>query len=50
MHVHLVSMEIQALMARVFDSFDYESTLLGLVSGDADPIPEINIWSNTLNQ
>jgi peptide/nickel transport system substrate-binding protein len=47
MHVHLVSMEFQALMARVFDSFDYESTLLGLVSGDADPNPEINVWTST---
>ena len=47
MHVQLVSMEFQALMARVFDSFDYESTLLGLVSGDADPNPEINVWTST---
>ena len=46
MHVHLVSMEFQAIMARVFDSFDYESTLLGLVSGDADPNPEINVWTS----
>jgi peptide/nickel transport system substrate-binding protein len=47
MHIHLVSMEFQALMARVFDSLDYESTLLGLVSGDADPNPEINVWTST---
>lgn len=47
MRVDLVSMEFQAIMARVFDSFDYESTLLGLVSGDADPNPEINVWTST---
>jgi len=47
MHVQLVSMEFQALMARVFDSFNYEATLLGLVSGDADPNPEINVWTST---
>jgi peptide/nickel transport system substrate-binding protein len=47
MHVQLVSVEFQALMARVFDSFDYESTILGLVSGDADPNPEINVWTST---
>jgi peptide/nickel transport system substrate-binding protein len=47
MRVHLVSMEFQALMGRVFDSFDYEATLLGLVSGDADPNPEINVWTST---
>jgi peptide/nickel transport system substrate-binding protein len=46
MHVHLVSVEFQALMTRVFDSFDYESSLLGLVSGDADPNPEINVWTS----
>lgn len=45
--VHLVAMEFQALMTRVFDSLDYESTLLGLVSGDADPNPEINVWTST---
>ena len=47
MRVNLVSMEFQAIMTRVFDSFDYESTLLGLVSGDADPNPEINVWTST---
>lgn len=45
--VDLVSMEFQALLARVTDSFDYEATLLGLVSGDADPNPEINVWTST---
>jgi peptide/nickel transport system substrate-binding protein len=34
-------------MSRVFDSFNYEATLLGLVSGDADPNPEINVWTST---
>lgn len=47
MRVQLVALEFQALMARVFDSFDYESTLLGLASGDADPNPEINVWTST---
>ncbi len=47
MRVNLVSMEFQALMARVFDSYDYDATLLGLVSGDADPNPEINVWTST---
>ncbi len=47
MRVNLVSMEFQALMARAFDSYDYEATLLGLVSGDADPNPEINVWTST---
>ena len=45
MQVHLVPLEFQAVMARVFDSYDYEATVLGLVSGDADPNPEINVWT-----
>jgi len=45
MQVHLVPLEFQAVMARVFDSYDYEAAVLGLVSGDADPNPEINVWT-----
>jgi peptide/nickel transport system substrate-binding protein len=47
MRVHIVPLEFQAIMTRVFDSLDYEATILGLVSGDADPNPEINVWSST---
>ena len=46
MRVHVVPLEFQALMARVFDSYDYEACILGLVSGDADPNPEINVWTS----
>jgi len=46
MQVHIVPLEFQAVMARVFDSYDYEATVLGLVSGDADPNPEINVWTS----
>lgn len=46
MRVHLVPLEFQAVMARVFDSFDYDASILGLVSGDADPDPEINVWTS----
>ena len=42
--VHVVPLEFQAIMTRVFDSFAYEASILGLVSGDADPNPEINVW------
>src|SRR5215467_7120108 len=47
MKVHLVPLEFQAIMTRVFDSLDYEASILGLVSGDADPNPEINVWTST---
>lgn len=46
MQVHVVPLEFQSLMTRVFDSFDYEASVLGLQSGDADPNPEINVWTS----
>jgi peptide/nickel transport system substrate-binding protein len=45
MNVHVVPLEFQAVMTRIFDSYDYEAAVLGLVSGDADPNPEINVWT-----
>lgn len=47
MKVSVVPLEFQAIMTRVFDSLDYEASILGLVSGDADPNPEINVWSSS---
>jgi peptide/nickel transport system substrate-binding protein len=44
MQVHIVPLEFGSLMNRVFQTFDYEACLLGLVSGDADPNPEMNVW------
>lgn len=46
MRVHIVPLEFQAVMSRIFDSYDYEGAVLGLVSGDADPNPEINVWTS----
>jgi len=46
MQVHAVPLEFQAVMARIFDTYDYEAAVLGLVSGDADPNPEINVWTS----
>ncbi|MBO0912747.1 MAG: hypothetical protein J2P13_13230, partial [Acidobacteria bacterium] len=46
MRVHVAQLEFQALMARVLDSHDYEASILGLASPDADPNPEINVWSS----
>jgi peptide/nickel transport system substrate-binding protein len=47
MKVRVVPLEFQAIMTRVFDSLDYDASVLGLVSGDADPNPEINVWTST---
>jgi peptide/nickel transport system substrate-binding protein len=45
MRVHVVPLEFQAVMSRVFDTYNYEACVLGLVSGDADPNPEMNVWT-----
>lgn len=46
MQVHAVALEFQAVMARIFDTDDDEAAVRGLVSGDADPNPEINVWTS----
>jgi peptide/nickel transport system substrate-binding protein len=46
MSVQLVPLEFGSILARVSDSFDYEASVLGLASGDADPNPEIGIWTS----
>ncbi len=44
LHVQVVSLEFRALIDRVLNSRQYEACILGLVSGDADPNPEMNVW------
>jgi len=44
MQVQVVRLESRSLLDRVFTSHDYEACVLGLVSGDADPNPEMNVW------
>ena len=43
MQVQVVRLESRSLLDRVFTSHDYEACVLGLVSGDADPNPEMNV-------
>ena len=45
--VHVVPLEFRALIDRVFQSFDYEAAIMGLGGGDADPNPEMNVWTTT---
>jgi peptide/nickel transport system substrate-binding protein len=47
MQVHIVPLEFRALMDRVFQSFDYEAAIMALGGGDADPNPEMNVWTST---
>lgn len=44
MHVQVVPLEFRALLARLFDTKNYEACILGLASGDADPNSEMSVW------
>jgi len=41
---HVVPLEFRSVIDRVFQSNDYEACVMGLVSGDADPNPDMNVW------
>lgn len=45
MQVHVAPLEFRALIDRVFQSFDYDAAIMGLGGGDADPNPEMNVWT-----
>lgn len=44
MNVHVVSLEFRAMVDRLLTTYDYEAAIMGLVTGDADPTPEMNVW------
>jgi peptide/nickel transport system substrate-binding protein len=44
MKVHVVSLEFGAVINRLMKTHDYDACIMGLVSGDADPTPEMNVW------
>jgi peptide/nickel transport system substrate-binding protein len=44
MNVHVVSLEFHSMVDRLLNSDDYEAAVMGLVSGDADPTSEMNVW------
>ncbi len=44
MDVHVVPLEFRAVVDRVFQTYDYEASIMGLGGGDADPNPEMNVW------
>jgi peptide/nickel transport system substrate-binding protein len=44
MRVQIVPMEFRSLIDRVTQTREYEACILGLVSFDADPTPEMNVW------
>jgi peptide/nickel transport system substrate-binding protein len=44
MKVQVVSLEFRAMVDRLQNSFNYEAAVMGLVSGDADPTADMNVW------
>ncbi len=44
MNVHVVSLEFRAMVDRLLNTYDYDAAVMGLVTGDADPTPEMNVW------
>jgi peptide/nickel transport system substrate-binding protein len=44
MRVQVVPLEFRALVDRVFQTLDYDASVLGFGEGDADPNSEMNVW------
>jgi len=44
MHAQVVPMEFRSLLDRVLQTKEYDACLLGLVSFDADPTADTNVW------
>jgi peptide/nickel transport system substrate-binding protein len=44
MRVQVAPLEFRSLLDRVTQTKEYEACVLGLVSFDADPTPELNVW------
>jgi peptide/nickel transport system substrate-binding protein len=42
--VHVVTLELRALLDRLLKTYDYEACVLGLGNGDANPSGEMNVW------
>jgi peptide/nickel transport system substrate-binding protein len=44
MTVQVVPLDFHAMVDRLQTSYNYEAAVMGLVSGDADPTSEMNVW------
>ncbi len=44
MNVQIASLEFHTMVDRLLTTHDYEAAVMGLVSGDADPTSEMNVW------
>ena len=50
MSVHLVTLELRALVDRLLKTHDYEACVLGLGNGDGNPSAEMNVWLSSGGQ
>lgn len=44
MMVQVVPLDFHAMVDRLLNTHNYEAAVMGLVSGDADPTSEMNVW------
>src|SRR3954469_23317472 len=47
MRVNIVSMDFRSMLDRLLQTYDYDAAIMGLGGGDADPNPEVNVWSTS---
>lgn len=47
MKVQIVPLEFRSLIDRVTQTKEYDACVLGIVSGDADPTADLNVWLST---
>ena len=47
MKVQIVSLEFRAMVDRLLNTHEYESAIMTLASGDADPTAEMNVWESS---
>lgn len=43
-NAHVVTLEFHSMVNRLLTTYDYDAAVMGLVSGDADPTSEMNVW------
>ena len=47
MRVNVVPMDFRSMLDRLLQTYDYDAAIMGLGGGDADPNPEVNVWSTS---
>src|SRR5262249_41564579 len=47
MQVSVVPLEFRAFVQRITQTHEYEAAVMGIVSGDADPNPDMNVWKSS---